>query len=46
MAAQVDACVVWTYGGEKYGGWKGRWIMHSLGGLVVGLIAWNDWSMY
>jgi len=43
IAAQIDAYVVWAYGGVRYGGWKGRWIMHSLGGLIVGLTAWNEW---
>lgn len=43
IAAQIDAYIVWRYGGVKYGGWKGRWIMHSFGGIVVGLLAWNQW---
>ena len=43
IAAQIDAYIVWRYGGVKYGGWKGRWIMHSFGGIVVGHLAWNQW---
>ncbi|KAL2001512.1 hypothetical protein VTN02DRAFT_1653 [Thermoascus thermophilus] len=45
VAAQIDAYVVWKYGGEKYGGWKGRWPMHSIGGLLVGLAAWRGWGL-
>ncbi|KAL2220626.1 hypothetical protein M432DRAFT_666902 [Thermoascus aurantiacus ATCC 26904] len=45
VAAQIDAYVVWKYGGSKYGGWKGRWPMHSLGGILVGLAAWKGWFL-
>lgn len=40
LAAQVDAYVVWRYGGEQFGGWKGRFWMHLVGGLAVGATAW------
>ncbi|KAL2005085.1 hypothetical protein VTN00DRAFT_2935 [Thermoascus crustaceus] len=45
VAAQIDAYVVWKYGGDKYGGWKGRWPMHSIGGVLVGLAAWRGWGL-
>jgi hypothetical protein len=39
VAAQVDAYVVWRYGGEQFEGWKGRFWMHLLGGFAVGAAA-------
>ncbi|KAJ5880288.1 uncharacterized protein N7473_011341 [Penicillium subrubescens] len=44
VAAQVDAYTVFMYGGREFGGWSGKWIGHSLGGLILGVIAWYGWG--
>ncbi|KAJ5369787.1 uncharacterized protein N7496_005879 [Penicillium cataractarum] len=45
IAAQVDAFTVFKYGGEEFGGWSGKWYGHSLGGLILGFIAWKGWGL-
>ncbi|KAL2834012.1 hypothetical protein BJY01DRAFT_253250 [Aspergillus pseudoustus] len=45
VAAQVDALTVWVHGGVEYGGWKGKWLGHSLGGVVLVGVAWKGWGL-
>lgn len=37
----VDAFIVRVYGGSEFGGWRGKWLGHFLGGIGLGVIAWK-----
>ncbi|RWQ91176.1 hypothetical protein C8Q69DRAFT_511195 [Paecilomyces variotii] len=45
VAAELDAYIVWAYGGLDYGGWHGRWILHALSGLIHAIVAYNEWGL-
>ncbi|KAL3491860.1 hypothetical protein BJX62DRAFT_236712 [Aspergillus germanicus] len=45
IAAHADALTVWVHGGSEYGGWKGKWVGHALGGLVLVAVAWKGWGV-
>ncbi|CEL05142.1 hypothetical protein ASPCAL06262 [Aspergillus calidoustus] len=45
IAAHADALTVWVHGGGEYGGWRGKWVGHALGGVLLVAVACKGWGL-